>query len=232
MIVTADHGFIFQQSEVDDSDCLPPLPPNAAVSTTRRYVVGPMLPETACLRIFKAADAGLTGDIAIGLVKALGRLPIRGSGGKRYVHGGTCLQEVVVPVLKVRKTRESDVEQVEVEVQSLPGGITTGQLAIRLYQVQPVAAKVLERTLRVGIYAQDGTLISESKALKFDSAHEEPRQRETNVVLLLSHEAQRFNKQDVIFQLDEPIASTTQFRLYQQRKLKLSRAFESDFDQF
>ena len=215
---------------MDDSDCLPPLPPNAAVSTTWRYVVGPTLPETAWADL-QAADAGLTGDIAIGLVKALGRLPIRAS-GKRYVHGGMCSQEVVAPVLEVRKTRESDVEQVEVEVQSLPGGITTGQLAIRLYQVQPVAAKVLERTLRVGIYAQDGTLISESKALKFDSAHEEPRQRETNVVLLLSHEAQRFNKQDVVFRLDEPIASTTQFRLYQQRKLKLSRAFESDFDQF
>jgi uncharacterized protein (TIGR02687 family) len=231
MIVTADHGFIFQQSEVDDSDCLPPLPPHPTVSTTRRYVVGPVVAEVACLRIFKGTDAGLTGDIAIGLVKALGRLPIKGS-GKRYVHGGASLQEVVVPVLEVRKTRESDVEQVEVEVQSLPSRITTGQLAIRLYQVQPVAGKVLERTLRVGIYTEDGTLISESKALKFDSAHEEPRQRETNVVLLLSHEAQRFNNEDVKLRLDEPITGTAQFRLYQERTLKLSRAFESDFDQF
>ena len=231
MIVTADHGFIFQQSEVDDADCLAPLPPGAAVSTTRRYVVGATLPETASLRIFKASELGLTGEMSIGLVKALGRLPIKGS-GKRYVHGAASLQEVVVPVLEIKKTRESDVERVEVEVQSVPARITTGQLAIRLYQIQPVAAKMLERTLRIAIYAASGTLISESKALKFDAAHEEPRQRETNVVLLLSHEAEAFNNQDVVLRLEEPIAGTGQFRIYHERTLKLSRAFESDFDQF
>jgi uncharacterized protein (TIGR02687 family) len=231
MVVTADHGFIFQQSEVDDADCLPPLPDQGNLSVTRRYAIAEKLPATPTLRIFSAAEVGLVGTQSIGIVKSLGRLPIRGS-GKRYVHGGASLQEVVVPVLQIRKTRESDVEQVEVEVQSLPSRITTGQLALRLYQTQPVATKILERTLRLGVYAQDGTLISESKTIKFDSALEDPRQRETNVVLLLSHDAERFNNQDVFLRLDEPIAGTTQFRRYHERTLKLSRAFESDFDGF
>ena len=49
--------------------------------------------------------------------------------GSRYVHGGASLQEVVVPVIKVNKGRQTDTSYVEVNIiQGASNKITSGQL--------------------------------------------------------------------------------------------------------
>jgi len=79
------------------------------------------------------------------------------------------LQEVVIPVIRVGKQRETDVGQVDVQIfvsgRSL---ISSGQTAVTLYQTQPVSEKMRPRELLAGIYAADGTLISDEYSLIFD----------------------------------------------------------------
>ena len=84
--------------------------------------------------------------------------------GKRYVHGGISLQEVVVPVVKIHKARTDDTERVEVEFMRVPAKITTGQVALSFFQETPDVAKVLPRELRVGVFAKDGTPIFGDKS--------------------------------------------------------------------
>ena len=82
--------------------------------------------------------------------KSINRLRLKGA-GSRFVHGGASLQEVVIPVLKVNKKRESDVTNVEVEIlRGSSSVITSGQLAVVLYQTEPVTDKVQPRVLRAG----------------------------------------------------------------------------------
>ena len=230
MLLTADHGFLFQQDDVaaDDDTALP-----AASEWTfrnRRFSLGRGLASDPKVKLFDSAALGVGGDWSAAFPLSLGRFPLQGS-GKRYVHGGISLQEVVVPVVKIHKARVDDTGRVEVELMRVPAKITTGQLSIALFQDRPALAKVLPRTLRMGIFAKDGTCLSEIKTQTFDSKDEEARQRETTMLLVLSPAADAFNNLEVDLRLEETVPGTTQIVTYKTHSLKLQKPFTSDFDE-
>lgn len=228
-IVTADHGFLYQHEELAESDFLamPALP--GALQCQRRFIVAPAIPEDSNFRRFTAAELGLSGSLGIAIPKGIQRLRLQGS-GSRYVHGGASLQEIVIPVLEVKKERASDIGRVEVDIVRSGQQITTGQVTITFLQSEPTGDKCLPRELRAGFISKTGIPISESKSLKFDSTAEDARQRERREQFVFGREAEQFNQQEVILRLDEQIAGTAQFSPYQEFTFKLRRAFESDFD--
>jgi uncharacterized protein (TIGR02687 family) len=229
MLLTADHGFLFQQSEVSESDDLPLPGAGEWLLKNRRFALGRGIEADASVRTFSACELGLDGDWEAAFPLALGRFPLRGS-GKRYVHGGLSLQEVIVPVVRIHKARSDDTEAVEVDILRAPSKITTGQLSLALYQAQPIADKTLARTLSVGVYAPDGEAISEVRSLTFESAAEEPRLRERTVGLTLSRAADEYNGQEVEIRLVETIPGTAQTAIYKSHRVRLRKPFESDFD--
>jgi hypothetical protein len=151
--------------------------------------------------------------------------------GSRFVHGGASLQEIVIPVIRVGKQREADVGQVEVQI--LVSGrnlISSGQTAVTLYQVQPVSEKMRPREVLAGIYATEGTLISDEYTLVFDFSSDNPREREMPRKFLLSREADRFNNQDVILKLRERVGKTRLYQDYAMHRFQLRRGMTTDFD--
>lgn len=231
MLLTADHGFLFQQAPVDDED-MTPLPDAAEwTNTNRRFAVGRGIAPAPGVTVFSANALGVDLDGSVAFPLSLGRFPLQGS-GKRYVHGGISPQEVVVPVVRINKARADDTRQVDVDLLRVPTAITTGQLSVVLYQEQPVAEKVLARPLRIGVFAPDGTELSDLQDLPFDSSESEPRRRETTVLLTLSHEADAYNNQEVEVRLMGKVAGTQQPVLYKAHALKLRKPFASDFDEF
>jgi hypothetical protein len=158
-------------------------------------------------------------------------MPLQGS-GKRYVHGGISLQEIVVPVVRIHKARSNDTTKVDVEFTHVPAKITTSQVSIALFQDRPAVDKVLPRTLRIGLYSNDDTILSEVKTVTFDSPQEEARQRESTILLTLSRAAEGFNNHEVFLRLEEMLSGTQQFVAYKAHKIKLQRPFASDFDEF
>jgi hypothetical protein len=182
------------------------------------------------LKRYRPEDLGYQGDADIYLAKSINRLRLKGAGSK-YVHGGASLQEIVIPVIWINKKRESDVEMVEVDI--LRGAtqiISTGQISVSFYQEEAVTAKCQPRVLRAGIYAGDGTLISDRHQLKFDLSSEEKREREVKQTFVLSHAAGEYNQQEVFLKLDERIPRTEHYREYKTMRYQLQRSFTSDFD--
>ena len=147
------------------------------------------------------------------------------------MHGGVSLQEIIVPVLRIHKARSNDTERVEVELLRIPAKITTGQVSLALYQDRPVADKTLPRTLQIGLFAKDGTTLSEVRTLTFDSSDSEPRQREKSLVLTLSRAADDFNNQDVEIRLEETVPGTSQQAVYKSHRVKIQKPFAGDFDE-
>ena len=230
MLLTADHGFLFQQDDVDasDSEALPP----AAEWTFRgqRFALGRGIVGNPNVKVFNSDSLALNGDWAAAFPLSLKRFPRPGS-GKRYVHGGISLQEVAVPVIKIHKARSDDTGRVEVELIRVPAKITTGQLSIVLFQDRPAVDKILPRSLRIGVYAKDGTVLSEIKTQSFDSRETEARQRESTMILVLSHAADAYNNTEVIIRLEETVPGTAQLVTYKAHALKLQKPFTSDFDE-
>jgi uncharacterized protein (TIGR02687 family) len=231
LLVTADHGFIYQNQALDESDFAGQDPVGAEINKRhRRFVLGRGLTETTSFKRFTAAEVGLDGDSEMLIPKSINRLRIKGA-GSRYVHGGASLQEVVIPVLKIKKRRESDVSQVNVDIlRGASSVITSGQLSVTFYQTEPATDKVQPRRLRAGIYTQDGVLISDRHELLFDLPSENPREREMPVRFILTQMADEANEQEVLLRLEEQVEGTAHYREYETVRYILRRAFTSDFD--
>ena len=230
VLLTADHGFLFQQTEVAEADDLP-LPVAAEwLFPHRRFAFGRGVKAKTGIKVFTASALGLPGDWAAAFPLALGRFPLKGS-GKRFVHGGVSLQEVVLPVLRIHKTRTDDTERVEIDLLRAPTKITTGRVSLTLYQDRPTATKVLGRTLRVGVFTADGAPISELKTLTFNSSDPEARQRESVVDLALSRAADPHNGREVEIHIEEMTAGNQNAVPYKVHRLKLQKPFTTDFDE-
>jgi len=231
LLVTADHGFIYQNRPIDESDfCGVDPEGDLVLFRDRRFLLGKGLKEKAGLRKFESSALGLSGDMEVQIPKSINRLRLKGS-GSRYVHGGASLQEVVIPVLKINKKRQSDVSVVGVDIlRGSSSVITAGQLAVVLYQAQPVTDKVQSRTLRAGIYTEAGDLISDRHDLTFDIASENPRDRELQVRFLLTRKADQANGREVILKLEEKHAGTSYYKEYKSLRYLMRRSFTSDFD--
>lgn len=232
VLITADHGFIYQNQPIDESEFASlDIQGDEIDYRNRRFVLGKGLKPNKSARQFKAEELGLKGNLEIAIPKSIKRLRLQGS-GSRYVHGGAALQEVVVPVITVNKKHNSkDTELVEVDIiASSSSIITSGQLSVAFHQTKPVSGKVLPRQLRAGIYSQDGTPLSDIHNLNFDLTSENTRDREVRVRFVLSRKADDANNQTVYLRLEEPVQETSHFREYKTMAYQLRRSFTTDFD--
>ena len=111
------------------------------LSKNRRFVIGKGLKKTSGMKRFSSAELGLNGDMDVLIPNSINRMRVRGA-GSRFVHGGASLQEVIIPVIRVGKSREADVGKVDVQI-IVPGRslITSGQTVVTLYQEQAVSEK-------------------------------------------------------------------------------------------
>ena len=230
-IITADHGFIYQNQTLDESDFLSPgIDFENASFKNRRFVIGKDLVEHPSLKKFSSQELGLIGELEVQIPKSINRLRIKGS-GTRFVHGGASLQEIVVPVVSINKKRQSDTSQVEVRIIKGPNSIiSSGQLAITLYQESPIDEKIHSRRLKIGLYTKSGDSISDEQELIFDSESDNPRDREKSVSLILSKSADNANGQEITLKLQEAIKSSELYSLYDSATYTLRRSFTSDFD--
>lgn len=231
LLVTADHGFIYQHRAIDESDFAGSEPEGEEILfRDRRFVIGKKLLEKQGLRKFQSNELGLQGDLEIQIPKSINRLRLKGS-GSRFVHGGASLQEVVIPVIQINKKRKSDVSAVEVEIlQGASTVITAGQIAATFYQSEPASDKVQPRFLRAGIYNPAGELISDSHELAFDLSSQNPREREIKVRFVLTKKADEANGQNVTLRLEQKLSGTSHYREYRSIRYLMRRSFTSDFD--
>ena len=231
VMITADHGFLYQHRALDKSDFAIADPQGDEILLrNRRFVIGRGLASTAGMKKFSSANLGLSGDLDVLIPNSINRLRVKGA-GSRFVHGGASLQEIIIPVIRVGKQREADVKQVEVQIiVSGRSQITSGQTAVVFYQAQPVSAKIQARELIAGIYASDDKLVSDEHVLQFDFTSDNAREREMPRKFLLSRDADKFNNQDVFLKLRERVGKTSHYQDYTSQRFQMKRGITTDFD--
>lgn len=230
IFITADHGFLFQDREIDAAGYLSAEPQGDEIhDRDRRRVIGRALKADAAFRHFTPDQLGLSSDYEVLIPKGTKRLKLQGSGA-RYVHGGATLQEIVVPVIGVTYTDsgKSTVRPVNIAIQQKSPNISTGVLAVDIHQSEPVTDKVQGREVRAGIYLGD-ELLSNHVPLKFTSESDDPRERFVPARMALRSEADAHNNEDVELRLEEQIPNTAQWRVVAKAVYKLKRSFQMDF---
>lgn len=174
IVITADHGFLFQETAPStvDRNTIETKPANPIVAK-KRYVIGSDLGDDVGAWHGKlASTSNFEGATEFWVPKGTNRFHF--VGGARFVHGGAMLQEVCVPVIKVRQQKDvkakaaTRVSTVGVTLITYPTKITTPRQRISLLQTEAVSDRKKAATVRVGIYA-DEQPISSVETVSLDS---------------------------------------------------------------
>ena len=189
VIVTADHGFLFQERPPKESDKHTlSNHPVGTITAKKRYLLGRELPENE--KVYHGLTeitAGAEGGMEFWIPRGGSRFHF--VGGARFVHGGAMLQEVIVPVIRVRqlkgKTAENTrVRSVGVSVLGNNFKVTTNRHRFRLIQTEVVSDRIKPITLRVAIFEGEQP-ITNTEMVTFDSASNDMGEREKTVRLTL-----------------------------------------------
>jgi uncharacterized protein (TIGR02687 family) len=231
VLVTSDHGFLYQDRELDESEFIGEDVRDEFVTyRNRRFILGKDLNETSSVKKYLPDQIGYIGDVEILIPKSINRMRLSGA-GSRFVHGGSTLQEIIIPVIDVHKVDTLELKKVNVEIiRGNVNTITSGQFSVKFYQKEPVGSSILPRELRAGLYAQDGSLLSNQPTFDFDLVSENAEEREVKVRFILNQQADQYNNQDVILKLEEQAPDTNHFVKYKEINYKLKKSIISDFD--
>ncbi|EKT4487389.1 BREX-1 system phosphatase PglZ type A [Shewanella algae] len=193
VLVTADHGFLFQQASPEvgvKSGLL--HEPAGTVEAKKRYLLGRNLPEHDDVWHGRLAQiiAGST-DMEFYLPRGVSRFHF--VGGARFVHGGAMLQEICVPVLEVQELRGKKQQQNE----KLKVGVVPAQQPIKLVnaidkirflQTDAVGDRFKGRSVRFCVLDDSGQSVSAIERATFESASQSLDERAQDVRLKLTAE--------------------------------------------
>ena len=210
VLVTSDHGFLYQDEAIEESDFCRVEVQGDVIKKNRRFVLGSGLSGGDSCSHFTAVDLKLkahAGAIEEVLIpKGANRLRHSG-GGSRYVHGGASLQEVVVPVLHVSKKRKDTVSHVEVDaIRPTVNVISSFSPTVKFYQKQPVAPGRVGADLKAHFEALDpatGQVVPLCTPVQrnFGSDSEEAKEREQSISFPLDNRLKRSHRVELVILL-------------------------------
>ncbi|WP_335925065.1 BREX-1 system phosphatase PglZ type A [Shewanella algae] len=193
VLVTADHGFLFQQANPDlgvKSSLL--HEPSGTVIAKKRYLLGRNLPENnEVWHGHLAQILGGTTDMECWLPKGVSRFHF--VGGARFVHGGAMLQEICVPILDVQELRGkkqqlNEKQKVGVVPAHQPIKLVNVIDKIRFLQTDAVGDKFKGRSVRFCILDDVGQSVSAIERATFESSSNSLDERAQDIRLKLTAE--------------------------------------------
>ncbi|MBR3573690.1 MAG: BREX-1 system phosphatase PglZ type A, partial [Lachnospiraceae bacterium] len=158
-LITADHGFIYKRDKLPESDKIK-MESITASYKNKRYLLSkdPIANDALISRcmayLSKLNKVYVTTPIGADIIKMPG-------GGQNYVHGGSSLQEMIVPVIKVNTFKgKQDTGLVNVELSSFYHRVTGIEVKLDFMQMEPVTDTVKPRRLQAFFVDADGAKIS------------------------------------------------------------------------
>lgn len=239
VVVTADHGFLYQDQAVEEFnyavvDGLGDLvhAEGRRLSHGRRFAVGDEVPKSDSLVEYSSVQLSLNGEERFAFPRGVARLRLRGSGA-RFVHGGASLQENAVPVVTIERAGGRAAAGRTGAQGFLCGrpSITGATVTLDVYQTQQCSEKVAPLAVKVGLYSPDDAarpLCAEEKALELASTAEGSEERKTRVTLLVTDDVDDYPQ--AVLRISSRIGNTNQYGAEWEQRLSVNRAFGNDFD--
>ena len=158
-LITADHGFIYKRDKLQESDKIS-MEAIKAGYKNKRYLLSmepiknDALISRALAYLSKLNKAYVTTPMGADIIKMPG-------GGQNYVHGGSSLQEMIVPVIKVTTFKgKQETDLVNVELSTFTHRVTGIEVKLEFMQMEPVTDTVKPRRLVAFFVDADGHKIS------------------------------------------------------------------------
>jgi len=196
IIVTSDHGFIYQDSNVEEYQKIEFPFDKKNIVLNPRYVLGDSLISISGSHFFEKIDNDKIKRSNILIPKSTLRFKSTSGAGKRFLHGGVTLQELILPLVKIRYTKKQNKKIVDFEMISPTKNIiTSNNPKFKFLQSEPVSNNVLPLKARFGIYDSKNNLLSNFGYINFDTSSEDVNERTKTLTLQLKPIS--FSKDDV-----------------------------------
>lgn len=184
VIITADHGFLYNPVELPES-MYETLPDKNAIVNHNRFSILKSKIKTDSYIFDLSKASSVKSDLQITIPKAINRYKRQGH-GTLYVHGGASLQEMIIPVIESMRKREDVAEKVTFKLMNKELKIVSSAIKLKFIQEKPVNKYYKELNLLCGIYGDGNELVSSEINLVLDSTSELPTQRTKEIILNLS----------------------------------------------
>lgn len=205
IIITSDHGFLYTYQELNEEDKMERSSfRKNIIEQGRRYVITDSEADPDFLMpvkgIYNKADM-------------LGFAPrenirIKGAGGINFVHGGTSLQEMCVPLIKFRYLRSGykalrtnkdkyDTKQVSIALLSSNRKISNMIFNLNFYQKEPAIDNYIPCTYIVYIEDSAGNEVSDRQKIIADKTSTVAKDREFKCTFNLK--SQKFSNTDTYY---------------------------------
>lgn len=199
IVVTADHGFLFQEAAPQEGDKNPIAEkPAGTVISKKRYLLGKGLPDHPGAYHGKTATtAKAEGDMEFWVPRGTNRFHF--VGGARFIHGGAMPQEIVVPVIQVTQLKGKSAVKTRtrhVGISALGSNlkITTSRYRFRLMQTEAVSERIKPLRAKVAIYFEDQP-VTNVETLSFENESADMNEWRQEVWLTLA--SQSFDKKRI-----------------------------------
>ena len=230
VLVTADHGFIYQESALDASDkSTLDDKPAGTLKAKKRYLIGRDLGATSkAWSGNTAVTAGTTPDGSLDFWVPKGASRFHFAGGARFVHGSAMPQEVVVPVITVRvsEAESAKTKYVSVSLLGTTNKVVTNTQRFEFIQTDAVSERVLARSVVVSLrdVSDNDKPISNVQSITFDSTSQLLDERKRSVMLTVLAGAHDPHKRyDLVMR--DAVTNIEVLRL----PIKVDLAFGNDF---
>lgn len=227
IFITSDHGFLYANKPTAESEFCR-IDSSGNIKLNRRFVIGKDLKENTCTVKFTGKTLGIETDNEFLIAKSINKIRMPG-GGNRFVHGGATLQELVIPLITIKKRRATDVKEVNVEIIPIRN-ISTNTVTISLYQTEPVNEKTKPITLKIAFESSDGTVLSDELKHTFDSKEHYDTNRESKFTLTFKKNVDSYNNQTIKLVARKILPNSSETPLYKEVSAKLALSFFNDFD--
>ena len=161
IIITADHGFIYQEKPIEDKDKIDLQGQNYEGNAHLRYLITPS--QISVMGVKNTTmGVSLNNDDPTNVYYPVSPNEfVARSGSKNYVHGGSSIQEMLIPVLDIKATsRRSIAQPAEIKLAATTFRINNLKMNLLFNQTAPISDTVLPAEYHAYFTDEDGNLIS------------------------------------------------------------------------
>ncbi|MBM7605942.1 uncharacterized protein (TIGR02687 family) [Metabacillus crassostreae] len=181
VFITADHGFLYQRDDLEESDKIGQDSIDA-IEVKRRYIIANELHNVSGqLAINLSSIIKNDQQLTAYLPKATLRNKMQGS-GINFVHGGASLQEVVIPLLTFKNKRTGQkgakvIKKVDIKLTNTTRKVTNSIFNLEFFQTEKVEDKIIPRTVVIYMADEEGNVLSNEETIIGDRPFENPADR-------------------------------------------------------
>ena len=142
----------------------------------------------------------------------------KSQGGKNYVHGGSSLQEMVIPVLDMRmNSSRSKAEFAEIRLAATQHSINALRMTLKFNQVEPISDLIRPRKFNIYFMNQFGQVISNVATINANRTDAEINQPLSADIVIQNRQYDR--SEDYYLVIDPDRGSITNPRYHYQMNL-------------